>query len=143
MADGASIRRAYQEMLHRIESVPGVEAAAVTSLVPLSGRDNELGFWLGDGPRPPEDQMHSALSFITAPDYLQAMNIPLRAGRFFTAHDTLAMPPVVVIDEAMAKRVFQGENPLGREINIMVIGRVQIVGVAGHVKHWGLDGNEA
>ena len=143
MADGKSIRLAYQQMLDRVESTPGVEAAAVTSLVPLNGHDNELGFWLGGGPQPSDDQMHFALSYITTPDYLRAMNIPLRAGRFFTAHDTTASPPVLVIDEEMAKHMFPGQDPVGKEITLMVVGRVQIVGVAGHVKHWGLDGNEA
>jgi putative ABC transport system permease protein len=143
VADGAAIRRAYQEMLDRVESTPGVEAAAVTSLLPLSGRDNELGFWLGHRPQPPDAAMHSALSFITTPHYLQAMGIPLRAGRFFTPHDNTASPPVVVIDEVMARHAYPGADPIGKEINIMVIGRVQIVGVAGHVMHWGLDGNEA
>ncbi len=143
MADGASIRLAYQQMLARVESTPGVEAAAVTSLVPLTERDNELGYWLGHGPQPTEDQTHSALSFITTPDYLRAMRIPLRAGRFFTPHDTTATPLVVVIDELMAKREFPGEDPIGKEFNLLVIGRVQIVGVAAHVMHWGLDGDES
>ena len=143
MADGASIRLAYQQMIDRVESTPGVEAAAVTTLVPLSGANNVLGFWLGHQPQPPEDQMHYALSFITTPDYLRAMRIPLRAGRFFTAHDTTATPLVIVIDEVMARHAFPGENPLGKEINLMWIGRVQILGVAAHVKHWGLDGDAA
>jgi predicted permease len=143
MADGASIHLAYQQMLDRVESTPGVEAAAVTTLVPLSGTNNVLGFWLGHEPQPPDDQMHYALSFITTPDYLRAMRIPQRAGRFFTTHDTTATPPIVVIDEEMARHAFPGEDPVGKEINIFEIGRVQIVGVAGHVKHWGLDGDEA
>jgi len=143
MADGHSIRLAYQQMLDRVESTPGVKAAALTSVVPLSGRDNELGFWLGHGPQPPDDRIHSALSFITTPDYLRAMRIPLRAGRFFTAHDTTATPTVVVIDEVMARHAFPGEDPIGKEINFMAVGRAQIVGVAAHIKHWGLDGGEA
>ena len=143
MADGASIRLAYQQMLDRVESTPGVDAAAVTTLVPLSGANNVLGFWLGHGPQPPEDQMHYALSFITTPDYLRAMRIPLRAGRFFTTHDTTATPLVIVMDEVMARHAFPGENPVGKEINVMWIGRVQIVGVAAHVKHWSLGGDEA
>jgi len=83
--------------------------------------------------------MSSALYYITTPDFLHVMGIPLKEGRFFTEHDTLASTPVVVIDEVMAKHLFPGQDALGKQINLLVIGPVQVVGVAGHVKHWGLD----
>jgi len=67
------------------------------------------------------------------------MQIPLRRGRFLNAMDNLDSPPVVVVDEVMAKHVFPGQDPVGRQISLMVVGPVQIVGVVGHVKHWGLD----
>lgn len=86
--------------------------------------------------------MNSVLFYVTTPDYLRVMGIPLLEGRFFNERDTTASPPVVVIDEAMAKHMFPGEDPLGKEINMMVVGAVQIVGVAGHVKHWGLDSDD-
>ena len=49
---------------------------------------------------------------------------------------------MVVIDDVLARRIFPGQDPLGRQISIMVIGPVQIVGVVGHVKHWGLDSDD-
>jgi predicted permease len=70
------------------------------------------------------------------------MGIPLLEGRFFTEHDTVASAPVVVIDEVMAKHLFPGQDAVGKRINFMVLGPVQIVGVAGHVKHWGLDADD-
>jgi hypothetical protein len=70
------------------------------------------------------------------------MQIPLRRGRFFTDRDNLASPPVVVIDDVLARRIFPGQDPVGRQISIMVVGPVEIVGVVGHVKHWGLDSDD-
>jgi predicted permease len=143
LASPAGIRLAYRQMLERVASIPGVQSASITDLIPLSGDDDETSFWLGKGPQPPEDQMSSALYYITTPDYLHVMGIPLKEGRFFTDHDTLASTPVVVIDEVMAKHLFPGQDALGKQINLLVIGPVQVVGVAGHVKHWGLDTDDS
>jgi predicted permease len=142
MASPAGIRLAYQQLLDRVASIPGVQAASITSLIPLSGDDSEIPFWLGKGPQPPQDQMASTLVYIVTPGYPRAMGIPLKEGRFFTDHDTLASPPVVVVDEVMAKHLFPGQDALGKQFNLMVIGPVQIVGVTGHVKHWGLDADD-
>jgi predicted permease len=137
----AGIRIAYQQLLDRVSNVPGVQSAAITSLIPLSG-DSEIPFWLGKGPQPPQDQMASTLMYITTPGYLRAMGIPLKEGRYISDHDTLASPPVVVVDEVMAEHLFPGQDVLGRQFNLSVIGPVQIVGVVGHVKHWGLDADD-
>ena len=77
--------------------------------------------------------------YVVTPDYPSVMQIPLRRGRFFTDRDNLASPPVVVIDDVLARRMFPGRDPVGQQISLMVFGPVQIVGVVGHVKHWGLD----
>jgi predicted permease len=142
MASPAGIRLAYQQLLDRVSGIPGVQSVAITSLVPLSGDDSEIAFWLGKGPQRPQDQMASTLMYIATPGYLRAMGIPLKEGRFFTDHDTLSSPPVVVVDEVMAKHLFPGQDALGKQFNLMVIGPVQIVGITGHVKHWGLDADD-
>jgi predicted permease len=129
-------------MIDRVASIPGIQSAAVTALVPLTDSDSEIGFWLGGGPQPPQDQMSSALFYIGTSDYLRVMGIPLLEGRFFTEHDTVASAPVVVIDEVMAKHLFPGQDAVGKQINLMLLGPVQIVGVVGHVKHWGLDADD-
>ncbi len=142
MASPAGIRLAYQQMIDRVASIPGVQSAAVTALVPLSDSDSEISFWSGGGPQPPQDQMSSALFYIGTSSYLRVMGIPLLEGRFFTDHDTLASPPVVVIDEVMAKHLFPGHDAVGKQFNLLMLGPVQIVGVVGHVKHWGLDSDD-
>jgi predicted permease len=70
------------------------------------------------------------------------MGIPLKEGRFFTDHDTLSSTPVVVIDEVMAKHLFPGQDAVGKQFSMLVLGPVQVVGVVGHVKHWGLDADD-
>ncbi len=142
IGNGAGIHLAYRQMVDRVGTTPGVEAAALTSLVPLSGHDAEIAMWLGRRPQPPEGEMNFVLFYVTTPDYLRVMGIPLLEGRFFNERDTTASPPVVVIDEATAKHLYPGEDPVGKEINLMMVGPVQIVGVAGHVRHWSLDSDD-
>jgi len=142
MASPPGIRLAYQQLLARVAAIPGVQSAAITSVVPLSENDSEIPFWPGTGPQPAQDQTKSAMFYIVTPDYPSVMQIPLRSGRFFTDRDTLASPPVVVIDEVLARRIFPGQDPIGRQISLMAVGPVQIVGVVGHVKHWGLDSDD-
>ncbi|MGA9625572.1 MAG: ABC transporter permease [Bryobacteraceae bacterium] len=142
MASPPGIRLAYRQLLERVAAIPGAQSAAIASVVPLSENDSEIPFWPGTGPQPAQDGMTSAMFYIVTPDYPRVMQIPLRRGRFFTDHDDLASPPVVVIDDVLARRVFPGQDPVGRQMSIMVLGPVQVAGVVGHVKHWGLDSDD-
>jgi predicted permease len=142
MASPPAIRLAYQQMLARVASIPGVESAAITSLLPLNDSDSEISYWEGTGPQPPQDQMKEAMIYIVTPNYSKVMQFPLLRGRYFTDRDNEASPAVVVIDDVMAQHVFPNQNPLGRQITLMVVGQVQVVGVVGHVKQWGLDSDD-
>ena len=70
------------------------------------------------------------------------MQIPSRRGRLLTDRDNLSSPLVAVIDDVLAKHIFPGQDPVGRQISMMILGPVQIVGEVGHVKHWGLDSDD-
>ena len=142
MASPASIRLAYRQMLERVAATPGVQSAAITSVVPLGEDDSEIAYWRGSGPQPPPVEMTEAMFYVVTPDYPAAMRIPVKSGRFFTEHDDLNAPPVAVIDEVLARRAFPNHDPVGKQLGLMVIGPVQIVGVVGHVKHWGLDADD-
>ena len=142
MASRPGIRLAYEQMIDRVAAIPGVRSAALTSLIPLGDDDTEIPFWPGTGPQPAQDRTLTSMFTIVSPNYLNAMQIPLRRGRFFTERDNLASPNVVVIDEVLAKHVFPGQDPIGRQISIMLGGPVQIIGIVGHVKHWGLDSDD-
>jgi len=134
----ASTRIAYRQLLDRIRHIPGIQAADLTNIVPLSGQDNSGPFWLGtQAPESPQDAPH-ALYFWTGPDYLDAMKIPLLRGRFFTPADTSKSEPVIVIDSVLAQTYFPRTNPLGQTVTVAHWGTARVVGVVGHVKHWGL-----
>jgi predicted permease len=142
MASPPDIRLAYRQLLGRVASIPSVQSAAMTGLVPLGDSDNEISFWPGAGPQPPQDRTMWAMFYIVTPDYPRVMQIPLRRGRFFTDWDAPASPLVAVIDDVLARHIFPGQDPVGRQISMMILGTVQIVGVVGHVKQWGLDSDD-
>jgi hypothetical protein len=77
-------------------------------------------------------------------DYLQVMGIPLRRGRFLTDADRLGHEAVVVVDEVLARHAFGDDEPVGKRLWIRAMGPepVRIVGVVGHVRHWGLAGDD-
>jgi predicted permease len=138
---GSSIRIGFQQLLERIRMIPGVQAADFTMLVPLTSDDDEAPFWI-DSQKPAEVQnAPRTLVFGTGPDYLRTMKIPLLRGRFFTAEDTIKSPCVTVIDGVFAQQYFPGRDPVGQTITFgysTPVGPCPIVGVVGHVSHWGL-----
>jgi len=142
MASASGIRLAYRQLLGRVAAIPGTRSVALTSLVPLGNSDTEIPFWPGGGAQPAQDQTKMAMFTIVTPDYPSVMQIRLRRGRFFTEHDNLASDPVVVIDDVLARHLFPGQDPVGRQVSIIFLGPVRIVGVVGHVKHWGLDSDD-
>src|SRR5439155_10710819 len=82
--------------------------------------------------------------YITSPDYLRTMGIRLVKGRFFTAQDTQKSPRVAVIDEIFARQKFPDQEAIGQRIagDGKDNSDGEIVGVVGHVKHFGLDAVE-
>ena len=128
--------------LARIESTPGVEAAAtITNLPTEQGAD--LPFEIG---RKGEGEGLFAEWRSISANYFEAMDIPLIRGRRFTAGETEASTPVVIINATLAKRYFPDQDPIGQ---LMTIGREmgpeyeeparQIVGVVGDTREFGLD----
>jgi predicted permease len=105
--------------------------------------NNQLGYWT-TAAVPPRNQQPMALATSVTPDYLKVMGIPLRQGRFFDQQDRLGNEPVAVIDDVLAQQAFAGREPVGKRLWIPAIGRdpVRVVGVVGHVRHWGLAGDD-
>ena len=85
----ASTRTAYRQLLDRICEIPGVQAADFTNVVPLSENDNGGPFWVGAQQSTSMQDAPHALYFETGPEYLQAMQIPLLRGRFFSRRTRL------------------------------------------------------
>jgi predicted permease len=140
-ANATTSRNALREMDETLQRIPGVESVSSTGgALPMNG-DNEFPFWLGSEPKPADQSgMKQSLFYLAEPDYLSAMGIPLHRGRFFTRDDNEHSRPVIVIDESFARQYFPNQDPIGKRINIGIINtETEIVGLVGHVKHWGLD----
>ncbi|HKT45985.1 MAG TPA: ABC transporter permease [Candidatus Acidoferrales bacterium] len=137
----ALIRTALRGLQTTVQSVPGVVAASVTGgSLPMNG-DSEIPFWLAGQPKPATDaEMNWTIFYMVQADYAKAMGIPLKQGRFLNNQDTEHTPMVTVIDESFAKKYFPNQDPVGKRIHVGLLdSEAEIVGVVGHVKHWGLD----
>jgi predicted permease len=134
-------RNAIRGLDDRLRNIPGVESVSSTAgALPMTG-DNEFPFWLASEPKPADQSgMKVSLFYAIGPEYLKTMEIPLHRGRFFTQDDNEHSVPVLVVDEDFARKYFPNEDPIGKRINIGIVNmEPEIVGVVGHVKHWGLD----
>jgi predicted permease len=132
-------RAAWQDVLDRARRVPGVRSVALSDIIPMRVGQNALGYWTTPAP-PPPNQMPIALASCVTPDYLKVMGIPLRRGRFFDNHDRLDTELVVVIDEVLAQHAFPHRDAVGKRLSIQAMGPgpIRVIGVVGHVRHWGL-----
>jgi putative ABC transport system permease protein len=132
----------YQQVLERVEHLPGVVSAGYSTSVPLLWKGGTSGF-LPEGLKSPIPGMaYDANHREVSADYLKTMNIPLREGRYFDTSDNETSMPVVIINETMARQYWPGEKALGRRINIGDPSEgqwMQIVGIVGDVRQMGLD----
>ena len=142
----------HEELLQRVKSLPGVEFAAVSNILPLGGSSWETSI-SPEGVDPfNRDNRRSVLTMIVATDYFDALNIEIVRGRGFMRADDATSPPVAVIDETMAELFWPGEDPLGKRITMefdapgggdgdgpgVPVYRT-VVGVAQHVRHYQLQ----
>ena len=143
LKDAATMRAAWQNIQDSARAVPGVQSVALTDIVPMRVGENNLPYW-ASAVEPPPNQTPFALASSVTPEYLNVMGIPLRHGRFFNDDDRIGHPLVVVVDEVLAQHAFGGEDAVGKPLWIPSISKdpVQIVGVVGHVRHWGLAGDD-
>jgi len=139
-------RVAYQQLTERIRRIPGVEAADITALVPMGKAFNEGPFWVGPQQPASMAEIPRAIYYPSGPDYLRTMSISLLEGRFITRADDVNSQLVVAVDSLLARTYFPGGDAVGKSITIPHWGAARnvaarIVGVVGHVEHYGLDGS--
>jgi putative ABC transport system permease protein len=134
--------RFFAEANRRIAKLPGVQASAATTALPLSGSNNDSSFVIeghetSSGPGPDEE-----IRTIT-PDYFRVLQTPLLQGRFFNDADTATSPLVVIVNQALARKYFPNGNALGKRITLGDPRRnpkwITIVGIVGDIRHRGLD----
>jgi predicted permease len=155
LTDPGKTRAAWKDVLDRAQHLPGVRSIATADTFPMREGDNELAYSTRPGDPTPENELPFALLTCVSPNYLNVMGLHLRRGRFFDEHDTPDSTPVIVIDDVLARSAFGGEDPIGKRLWIPEMGYgfspdenrglanvFRIVGVVGHVRHWGLGADD-
>jgi putative ABC transport system permease protein len=150
----------YVQLLENLRALPGVEATAAASGLPLGNNGWQTSFVVDGRPRPPRDQTPLMEACLVTPDYFRAMDIPLKRGRFFNDHDDrsslagkdlskldevereMAGLNAIVIDEEFARRYWPDEDPIGKRIAMGSEKHpllLTVLGVVGRVKMEGLS----
>lgn len=132
---------AWEQVLERVRQVPGVNSAGSIAFPPLGPILPATGFWVAGKPEPkPGDQPVTGVSVVT-PGYFATMSIPVVKGRALNERDRSNTPLVTVISQALAKQFLADTDPIGQKLYVQW-GRktpYEIVGVAGNVRHTGLE----
>jgi putative ABC transport system permease protein len=109
--------RFVHQLVARLNSLPGVVAAAGAIPLPLSDNNLSVSFNLLDHPLPKANQP-SAAFYVVTPGFFETMQMPLMRGRFFDERDQRNSPPVMIISAAFARKYFANEDPLGKRIEV-------------------------
>jgi predicted permease len=129
----------FADLETRLRSLPGVEAVGSINLLPLSGADGRRGVAIEGREANPDVPTRAHPRSVT-PGYFQAMGMRLKAGRLFTADDTATAPPVVIVNETMAKRYWPDASAVGKRIGLSGTTEwIEVVGIVADVRHWGIE----
>jgi putative ABC transport system permease protein len=130
----------YQQLIERLEAVPGAQGAGIINNLPLGINSNASSFTIEGRPPARPDEQRMAIFDAVSPSYFRAMSIPLVKGRNLSDQDVGTSVPVVVINEAMARRFWPEQEAIGERMSIggEPFSR-EVVGIVGDVKHSRLD----
>jgi putative ABC transport system permease protein len=131
----------YEQLVARASALPGVTSAAAINFVPMSrGGTTSSSFRVDGQPAPPPDRRPYADHLVVTPGYFEAAGTPVVRGRGFTPADDERAPLVCIVNEALARRHFPGEDAVGQRLVISEKdGPWEIVGVAANVKNEDMD----
>ncbi|MFN2452747.1 MAG: ABC transporter permease [Pyrinomonadaceae bacterium] len=128
----------FNQLLERIETLPGAEAAGTVSELPLSGQENDTFFTIEGKPTVAFGSTENDANIrVVSTDYFRAIGIPLIKGRTFTNRDTLDAPNTILVSESFARRYLPNEDPIGKRLTID-FGQPwtgEIAGVVGNIRH--------
>jgi predicted permease len=130
----------FERLLIDVRALPGVESAALTSAIPLSGMNARRPYSLTGSPDTISTQDDRADFHVVTPAYFDVMGIPLRRGRVFDDRDRAEAPEVVVVNDVLARRLWPNADPVGQTIMVpdqFSPARRQVVGVVGSTRHSG------
>jgi predicted permease len=135
-----------RQVTPRLEALPSVQSAASAIMLPLNGNDVDLPFNIAGRPASKSGYDGDEQWRSVSAHYFQTLQIPLLRGRVFTESDSGGAPPVVIVNQAMVKKYWKGQDPVGQ---VIVIGKGlgpqfedpprQVVGIVGTVRETGLD----
>jgi putative ABC transport system permease protein len=134
----------YDQLLQRVRSLPGVESASGIDSLPFGGGGSTQPIAVQGRPMVPMSEQPEVAVRLIEPEFIHTMRIPLLQGRTFNSADTADRPGVILISQAMAKRIWPGENPIGKRLTLTFAPEKsrEVVGVVGDVKQDGLDVTE-
>jgi len=143
--DLTSISKFYQQVIDRVQALPGVEAVGVANAAPIVTPGIRMPFVIEGKPDPPLGQPQVVNNRVVSPDYFRALDIPLLKGRLLSAQDNTQAPLVVVINQAVARRYWGDEDPVGKRLKFGLRASdpccpwLTVAGVVGSVRQVGLD----
>ena len=145
------VRQFFDQLLQRLDELPGVESAGSVSFLPLAK------IWVGcpiaiEGRVPADDKTQLWTSYkVASPRYFETLRVPLLAGRYFRESDTETTYPVAVVNQALVKRMWPGEDPIGKRLKLEITGSdlpwnlevddrwITVIGVVGDVNEVGVE----
>jgi putative ABC transport system permease protein len=135
-AEPKQIESFYRNVLDRLNTLPGVRAAAAVSSMPYSDHANWRDFTI-EGRAPDPDSQPDAMYQVASPSYFSVAHVPLRDGRFLNEGDGPDATPVALVSESAVARYWKGKSPIGEhiKINSSKIGWLTVVGVVGDMMH--------
>ena len=135
---GEAMQAYYYRVLEALRSLPGVEAAGSIRDLPLTGRNGEMvrpnvpGMTTASGEGPTAQRHHIST------DFFKALGVPVIAGRTFEMTDRAGAPPVIVINEEFARRIWPGQDAVGKTVRFGTLD-VPVIGVVGNIRQRGLS----
>ncbi|HSS19134.1 MAG TPA: ABC transporter permease [Pyrinomonadaceae bacterium] len=129
----------YQELVNRVQQLPGVSSAATVNYLPLGGSNSSTSFLIEGTPEPPPGQQFDGRYRVCSPGYFQTMGIPVLKGRAFTDQDRAGAQPVIIVNETLARMYWPTTDPIGKRMRFTGPPAenpwMQVVGVVKDVKH--------
>jgi putative ABC transport system permease protein len=127
----------YRRVIDKVDRIPGIQSAGLTDVLPLGQQNDREYFTIENRPMPPGQTFTADFRRVSA-RYFHTMGISLVNGRLLSDRDGPDAPPVILIDETLARRYFPNQNPLGRRMRLWGEFR-QIAGIVSQVHHYGLE----
>jgi predicted permease len=132
----------YKNLLQRVRALPGVLSASIANSIPLGYYNNFDSLTIAGYQPPPDQSVPGAFYTAISPGYFQTMGIPVLRGRKFTDADDENAQYVAIVSEAMAKRFWPGQDPIGRQFQMLTDAKhpLVVVGVSKDIRSSGVTG---